>query len=159
MESSRTIFSMPTQDDFQDLAQLYANTEVRKYLGGPVTADQFAEIFQKLAAAEGIEKHWVVREKKTNAFIGEADISRHHDGKHYELSYMLSPAFWSKGFGTEIAERVLKYAFDELGLDELYAETQQANEHSVKLLTKLGMQEVARVERFSEPQVIFGKRK
>lgn len=158
METSRTIFSKPNAADYQDLFKLHSDEEVRKYLGGTVTKDEFDKKFKDFSTAELPEAYWVVREKETKSFIGLVCITRHHDQKHFEVSYELSPHFWSKGYGTEVVQQAIVYAFDELGLDELYAETQKKNTNSVRILEKTGMQFVSEIERFGEQQVIYSKK-
>lgn len=155
MKTARTIFSEPNSIDYEDLLNLYTNESVREYLGGAVTKAEFDEKFEDFFSVQLPECYWIVREKGTNNFIGLISISKHHDEKHFEISYELHPDFWGKGYGTEIVQKGLDYAFDELKLKELYAETQKKNHKSVKLLEKIGFTLINEVERFGEKQVIY----
>lgn len=125
METTRTIFSKPNSADYEDLLGLYTNKSVRKHLGGTVTKAEFDERFEDFFSAKSPKCYWVVREKDTNKFIGLISISKHHDKEHFEISYELNPDFWGKGFGTEALQKGVDYAFNELKLKELYAETQK----------------------------------
>ena len=157
METTRTIFSKPNLADYEDLLSLYTNKSVRKYLGGPVTKAKFDEKFEGFFSTKSPECYWIVREKDTNQFIGMVYITIHHDKVHYEISYQLHPEFWGKGYGSETVQKTIDYAFQELKLKELYAETQKKNLKSIKLLKKLGFEFIQEVERYGEKQNIYTK--
>ncbi len=155
IESERANFFSPTQSDYEDIFSLYNNEETRKYLGGIVERKEFEKKFIDLFSAKLPECHFVIREKESNSIIGMVSITRHHDQEHFEISYELHPNFWGKGLGTEVSLKIIEYAFSELGLKELIAETQKKNQTSVKLLEKIGMTFVKEIERFGEKQVIY----
>ncbi len=87
--------------------------------------------------------------------MGLVCIGKYHDGIHYEVSYELQPAYWGRGYGTEIIEQVITYGFDVFGLKELYAETQKKNVASRRLLEKVGMQLFSELDRFGESQCVY----
>jgi RimJ/RimL family protein N-acetyltransferase len=60
-------------------------------------------------------------------------------GKTPDLGYWLGHAWWGKGFMTEAANAVLKYAFTRLDLDEVVASHGVLNPASGRVLQKLGM--------------------
>ena len=70
--------------------------------------------------------------------------------------YEINPNFWGKGYATEVVQRVIQYAFDELKLDKIIAETQKKNQASIRVLEKLGMTFEREVKRHNEIQVIYG---
>ncbi|WP_234424229.1 GNAT family N-acetyltransferase [Aquimarina sp. Aq107] len=53
--------------------------------------------------------------------------------------YKLHPIFWSKGYATESAKRILKFSFEEIGLHRVEAGCAIANIGSVRVLEKIGM--------------------
>ena len=59
------------------------------------------------------------------------------------------------GYGEEVIKRIINYAFEELKLTRIVAETQSANKASCKLLKKIGMKLEQSVERFGAEQYIF----
>ncbi len=159
METHRTIFYKPKQEDYKDLLNLYINLEVRKYLGGPISKEKFDEIFKDFFSAKLPTCYFCVKEKQSNNFIGLVSIDKHHNGINYEISYELNPIFWGKGYGTEIVKEGIKYAFSVLDLKELWAETQKKNINSIKLLKKCGMKLTKELKRFGEQQVIYAIKK
>ncbi|MBU0661138.1 GNAT family N-acetyltransferase [Patescibacteria group bacterium] len=155
MQTKRATFSKPSLADYDDLLALHTNELVREYLGGTLTKDEFDQKFKDFLSAELPECYWVVRETGSDKLIGLISISKYHDKEKFEISYELHPDFWGKGYGTEIVQKAVSYALDELKLKELYAETQKKNLKSMKLLEKIGFKFMGEVERFGEDQVIY----
>lgn len=156
METTRTIFSIPSQNDYQEILKLKTSVQVRKYLGGPASEADFKSSFKKIISVNKPEIYWVARDKNANNLVGLISITEHPNNEHLEVSYEINPNFWGKGYATEVVQRVIKYAFDELKLDKIIAETQKKNKASIKVLEKLGMTFESEVTRHNETQVIYG---
>lgn len=156
MHTKRCQLSRIQLTDYDDVMSLYQNEHVRRFLGGTLTDAQFRPRFEKLCnqASEG-EYYWVIRHGTDQAFMGLFSIDPHHDGDAFELSYQLLPQWWGSGYAEEVSRRILHYAFTELGLPKIVAETQAANATSRRLLEKLGMKITSTVERFGEQQYIY----
>lgn len=56
--------------------------------------------------------------------------------KEVEIAYRLRESFWSQGYGSEIAKRLLEYCFDELRFGKLTAYVVQGNTGSQKILAR-----------------------
>ena len=98
-----------------------------------IVANHFAEI------DSGRVQWWVVSLTPRGPAIGECDISDidlHH--KRGEVGFLFRRDAWGKGYAFEAMTRVLRYGFDELGLERLGARFHAGNESSRKLLEKLG---------------------
>lgn len=62
------------------------------------------------------------------------------DPSQRELGYEVGPsARWGRGLGTALARAGLAHAFEQLGLEEVWAEALPANTASVRILERLGM--------------------
>jgi len=72
--------------------------------------------------------------------IGAAGL-RDIDAEHSqaELGFWIGVQSWSKGYATEAARRVVRYAFEELQLNRVYAHHMVRNPASGRVLEKLGM--------------------
>lgn len=71
--------------------------------------------------------------------VGYADLHG-ADTSERELGYAVGPsARWGQGLGTAVARAGLRHGFDELGLEEIWAEAPPANTASVRILERLGM--------------------
>lgn len=74
-----------------------------------------------------------------NKFIGCCGL-RPYDpqNKIYEIGFHISPDYWGQGYATEAATRIIKYAFEEVSANGLFAGHNPNNHVSQKLLIKLG---------------------
>jgi len=76
------------------------------------------------------------------------------------LSYSVDASYEGRGYAGEAVGRVIRYAFDELGLGTLSAYYHPDNERSAKLLERLGFRivgrspEIAGFEHLIRPQVL-----
>ena len=59
------------------------------------------------------------------------------------LGYELDPACWGHGYATEAACEMLRFGFDELGLERIWAWCIAENAASVRVLERLGLQREA----------------
>lgn len=57
-----------------------------------------------------------------------------------DIGYAFLPQFWSKGYATETALAVKEYAKNTIGLKRLVAITDPANEGSIRVLEKIGLE-------------------
>jgi RimJ/RimL family protein N-acetyltransferase len=57
-----------------------------------------------------------------------------------DIGYALLPRFWSKGYAVEAARAVKEYAKEVVGLKRMVAIVDPANEGSIRVLEKLGLQ-------------------
>ena len=62
-----------------------------------------------------------------------------------DIGYELDPLFWGNGYATEAASAMLLFGFEQLQLHRITAVCIAENEGSVRVLTKLGMQQEGRL--------------
>lgn len=154
IETSRTILRKFTMDDLEDVASIFSNPRVMKYLGlngQPVSRDETREILKsmiRLWQTRGYGRMAVVS-KKNNKLIGIAGL-RYYEGDA-ELFYLLDEPYWGKGLATEIGQAVLEYGFETFDFSRIIAVTRPANAASSRVLEKLGL-------RFEKTDVIEGIR-
>lgn len=157
METSRCRLIKLNEIDFEDVKKIYINEEVRKYLGGAIaeehTSNKFLDVLER---SEKDSKTWVVKLKSNNDFIGLASLDNHVDGSDIEVSYEFMPNSWGFGYATEVIRQIITYAFSELSLMRLIAETQTANLSSCRLLVRNGMKLEKTVLRYGAEQAIYG---
>lgn len=156
LETARCLLVPLGETDRQDLRRLYANADVRQFLGGTVEGPDFEDSFKRLVAASMSAK-WVIRTRGANLFVGMASIDGHHDGLDQEISYQIMPEFWGRGLGAEVIGRALDHADAALHLPRIVAETQSTNIRSRRLLEQLGMTVARALVRFGTEQVLYSK--
>ena len=138
--------------DRDQAVSLYTNAEVRRFLGGAVPAEEAARRVE--AGLQGGEEVSAVRLRQNGAFIGLVYLSPYDHTDFYELSYQFLPSFWGKGYAFEVLQACL-HRCRSLGLERIFAETQEKNARSRRLLEKLGFQQVKSLVRFGERQAVY----
>ncbi|MGN0710183.1 MAG: GNAT family N-acetyltransferase [Anaerovoracaceae bacterium] len=79
--------------------------------------------------------------KETGRLIGVIALEpdkRRPDIPSREIGYSLSEEFWGCGYMTEAAKAVIKYGFEELGLEVIAICTSLVNERSARVIEKCG---------------------
>ena len=155
IETNRCIMDKVNASDYEKIRELYTNVKVREFLGGVVSNERFKSSFIDILTCEENSFYWVVRLKNNNEVIGLVSLDNHHDGVSTELSYQFMPQYWGYGYAEEVARIIIDYAFKDLIIKKIVAETQSKNKASCKLLQKVGMSVEQIVSRFGAEQYIF----
>ena len=143
--STRRLRLRPWHDsDMAAFAELHADAEVMRDLGGPFDAaaskDKLSR-YRTAYAALGICR-WAV-ETPDGTFVGYAGLmpSRptHPLGEHFDIGWRLCRRAWGMGYATEAANAALDDAFDRLGLVEVLAYTAPDNRRSQAVMKRLGL--------------------
>lgn len=67
---------------------------------------------------------------------GLVGISKEH--RNAELVYFIHPDFWNRGFATEACKRIIRFGFEELGLERIYGRCMAKNTGSRRVMEKAG---------------------
>ncbi|MFE4517496.1 GNAT family N-acetyltransferase [Kitasatospora sp. NPDC056783] len=76
------------------------------------------------------------------AYAGHAEVKRAGNVDGHELVTALAPAFWGRGLGTEVVLGLIRYAGEELGLEEVYGMVGAENTPSLAMCRRLGFRPV-----------------
>ena len=89
---------------------------------------------------DGVSK-WMAYLRDSGELVGRGGITRIWlDGAHrYEVGWALFGQHWGRGYATEIGRASLRFAFDELHVDEVVAFTEPHNTRSRAVMERLGM--------------------
>ncbi len=80
-----------------------------------------------------------ISERDTGALRGAIGLRLDVAHARAEMGYWVGKPYWGKGYCTEAARAVLRYAFDELGLNRVHAAHFSRNVASGRVLQKIGM--------------------
>lgn len=76
-------------------------------------------------------------EKKTNKYIGNIEIA-HIVNNIGELGITITPTMQNKHYGTEAIKRIIKYSFEQLGLDGLELNVYSTNPRAIHCYENVG---------------------
>ncbi|HEV2705439.1 MAG TPA: GNAT family N-acetyltransferase [Pyrinomonadaceae bacterium] len=142
LETERLIFRPYTKEDRERLVALTTDAEVMRFVGDGVLSreaaeSQFERVFTHVYEPRAFDL-WAVWTKE-GAYVGHAEIKPRKGAQDFEIIYLLDRAHWGRGYATEIARRLIRYGFDELGLARVTATIDAANSPSIRIVEKLGM--------------------
>ncbi|MFD1451202.1 GNAT family N-acetyltransferase [Oceanobacillus sojae] len=143
LETERLLLRQMKKEDLQDVYDYASDPELTPFLtweSHETLAD--TEAFMEFLFAQykkGTGGAWAIVWKGKHRVIGTMDLN--WNPKHYsaEIAYVLSREYWRKGIGTEAAKAVLRFGFEELKLERIYARCHLDNIASYKLMEKSGM--------------------
>jgi RimJ/RimL family protein N-acetyltransferase len=159
LETERLILRQWHKDDFEPYAQICADEDVMRFLGGkPFTP---AEAWRHMAFLIGHWKllgygHFAVEEKATGKFAGRIGFLNPQGWPGFELGWTLGKEFWGKGYATEGARRALDYAFNHLDKDHVISLIDPDNLASIRVAERLGEKREGKTEVFDHPVIVFG---
>lgn len=134
-------------EDIPSLIKYANNKKISDYiLNIPHPYDEPQAVFRIGYALQGFKNKsrfvFGVTLKEGGELIGE--ISLHIDSdKKAQLGYWIGEPFWGKGIASEAVKAILKFGFDRLNLEEIYATCHTENTASYKVLLNNGMKKQA----------------
>jgi len=78
-----------------------------------------------------------VREEKL--LVGSIALAINKRFERAEMGYWIGKPYWNKGYCTEAAKALLKYGFEELKLNRIFAHYLVRNQSSGRVMEKMGM--------------------
>jgi len=159
LETDRLIMRMLKLSDAEAYAEICADPEVMRYLGGsPLSV---MESWRSLAFMVG---HWhllgygqfAVEEKSTGQLVGRVGFLNPAGWPGFEIGWTLGRQHWGKGYATEAAERALRYAFEEMDRDHVISLIYPQNIRSIRVAERLGEKHEGETELFDKIVHIYG---
>lgn len=85
---------------------------------------------------------WALEERSTGAFVGRAGLHwpERVDWPGVEVGWTLHPDHWGRGYATEAGQRSIAYAFEEVGVDEVFSCILPDNTASQAVARRLGLE-------------------
>ena len=130
--------------DAEDMYDYAKRPEVTKYLlwreheSISFTRDYLIYVGRRYALGDFYD--WAIIERESRKMIGTCGFTKIDVPNNCaEIGYVLNPDFHRRGFGSEAVKRVMKFGFEELGLNRIEARFMQGNEASLALMKSVGM--------------------
>jgi RimJ/RimL family protein N-acetyltransferase len=153
IQTPRLTLTPPTLADFADYAELWSDQTVVRFMGGvPFARSAAWARFQRQAGGWALRGFgtWVVRERATGRFVGEAGFQDFKRdiwpalGPEPEAGWMLAPAWHGQGLASEAMTAAHAWGDARFGGPRTVCMIDPHNAPSLRLAGKLGYAEYAR---------------
>ncbi len=149
LENDRLLLRPLSTEDAPALSAIGNDEEVAKKL----SSMPYLYTLQKASAfiaqtkndyKEGEEAHFAIVKKADVQLTGVISIDLSWEHNHGTIDYWLGKEYWGKGYATEAAATILRFAFEELKLYRVTSHHFHTNMASGKVMQKIGMQREGR---------------
>ena len=140
LETERLAFYPFTPNDYDLLAELHADPQVQRYIGGAWPRDAIQGRLDQYVAEQGA--HGFSKWKtylRDGTFAGRAGISYWDRTGGFELGYAFRRACWGQGLATEAAAAIADWFFATTPHTRLNGFTDVRNIASRRVLERIGM--------------------
>jgi [ribosomal protein S5]-alanine N-acetyltransferase len=131
--------------DAEAVFQIFANAEVTRYydLAALTDIEQASQLIARQADrfAQKAGLRWGITQKDNDTVIGTCGYMFHEPSFRAELGYDLARPYWGRGIMTKALQAIIRFGFEELGVNRFQALVMPGNTASVRLLQNLGFQE------------------
>ena len=130
-------------EDIPSMVKYANNKEISdQVLNIPYPYDEPTAVFRISYVVKGFETKskfvFSIILISTEEFIGEIGLHLDSGGNFAELGYWLGQPFWKQGLMTEAVEAVIKFGFEKLMLNTIFANCKEGNTASQKVFLKNG---------------------
>jgi RimJ/RimL family protein N-acetyltransferase len=140
LETERLTLRPLVMEDFPRWAEMMADPEAARFLGGPQSAEVAWRGFMTMAGAwslTGVSMFSVI-ERGSGLWLGRIGPWRPLGWPGPEVGWGLHPDAQGKGYGVEAATATIDHAFDVLGWTEVIHTIDPDNTPSQRLAERLG---------------------
>lgn len=144
LETERLILRALTPEDAPRIAELAGAREISlttMTVPHPYTHDDAVDFINgaRHAMIQDEQATFAITLKPQGAMIGCIGVGNDRRHQRGELGYWMGVPYWGKGYTSEAARRVVQFAFEDLGLNRVYASYFTHNPASARVMQKIGM--------------------
>ena len=145
LETNRLILRRFTINDAERMFNNWASDdEVTKYLVWPshcdidVTKNVLEQWIQDYEKKDFYQ--WAIELKEINEPIGTISVVKQWDEiKMVHIGYCIGKKWWNKGITSEALNAIIKFFFEEVGVNRIESRHDPNNQNSGKVMVKCGM--------------------
>jgi len=144
LETPRLALRRFTPADLDWVADLYADADFTRYLGGIKSRAQVEQMFST-RILDYYDTHpgfgiWATVDRSTGERLGFHLLNCPYGETFIQLGFGLAHGAQGRGLATEMATAVLRYGFVDLGLDRIAGIASRDNVASLRVLEKSGLE-------------------
>lgn len=140
IETPRLLLRLPHRDDFNAYAEMMADEQATRHIGGTLARAPAWRRFLQMPGAwmlQGFAMFSVV-EKASGRWLGQAGPWQPEGWAGTEVGWAFHPAAWGRGYATEAASVAIDWAFSHLGWTEVIHSIEPGNTASMALARRVG---------------------
>ena len=140
IETERLILRLPRIEDFEGYAELHADADAVRHIGGALLRAPAWRKFLQMPGAWAVQGYamFSVVEKTSGRWIGQAGPWRPEGWPGTEVGWAFHRSAWGKGYATEAATAAIDWAFANLDWSEVIHSIDPGNRASQALAIRLG---------------------
>ncbi len=142
LRTERLVLRPLTRADAAELHTVFSDPEVMRYWSNPPHRDQARTEAMIEMINEDFERRevlqWGIEREADGRLLGTVTLIADGEQPRAELGYIIGREHWGQGFAGEAQRRAIGFAFEELGLHRLEADTHPENAASLRSLERLG---------------------
>lgn len=157
LQTDRLLIRTWTEADADDALAIYGSADVAHWLSPAM------EQVRDTTTMRAILRAWIEAQRNLIVPSGHWAVVRREDGKvigglmirllppydvDLEISWQLSPDTWGHGYATEASRALMRWAFDEGKIDELFAVARPYNTRAIATAGRLGMEWVGETDKY-----------
>lgn len=143
LETDHLLFRPLALSDLDNLAALYADPEVMRFLGGPRTRDEVQRVLNSYIREYQMYGHsfFATILKSDERFIGQCGLLNQEieEQPEIELGYVLERQYWHHGLAVEGIRALKDYGLQRLGFSRIVSLIPSGNSASIHIAEKIGM--------------------
>lgn len=157
IQTKRFVLRKMTEGGQDDYYLMSCNEEVMKYVTGyALSREESDKMYQEYLeenANDSILGRYFIRDRVTGELVGIAKLDL--VGEDVEIGYRIRKEHWGRGVATEVAKWLLYIGHSRLNADRVIAFVNVDNAASIRVLEKIGMQNIERIEDLDEIKYKF----
>ncbi|MGM0123026.1 ribosomal-protein-alanine N-acetyltransferase [Enterococcus sp. AZ194] len=145
LETERLLLRPVTLADLEDIYEYGKDEETTRFVFPTYQTKEDAAIsIANFFMAAPLGKYGIER-KETHQLMGTIELRVTEGNEVGELGYALSRKFWGQGFIPEAAMELLRFGFEEMRLNRIYAIHDEDNPNSGRVMEKIGLVKEGRI--------------
>jgi len=153
LETERLVIRELGEEDIPALHAIFSDPEVWRHMDFiksdslEHTTEQIRGMIMHNSARPRHAYNFAVLGRRENRIVGwigfgDPDPPKRHIGQA-DFGYAFGKEHWSKGYGTECLTAVVRFAFEEVGVETFFGECDKENPASSRVMEKCGFTRIA----------------
>ncbi|MFT4681815.1 MAG: ribosomal-protein-alanine N-acetyltransferase [Flavobacteriales bacterium] len=163
-ESARLTYRALTINDVEDWKAFFVDNDSLHFVGmvDKGTVSEMAEYWIDKQLKRYIDGEYGMLgaiEKETGNVVGQVGILPRNDVSNfleYEIGYSLKPPYWGMGYGTEMAQQMKQFGFENNVSNRFISIINKENEASIKVAKKNGMKLLFEIYYYEMEMFVYG---